>query len=99
MKCTTSQEYKWALGTSPGATDIMNLTSNGQDIVGVNDQLEGILKHNQSYYATITCENGAGLVSNYTDTKGRYSMQTIKVVEIKDYYTLLYNHLFTFAIV
>lgn len=63
-------EYKWALGTSPGATDVMNYTSTGQSIMGVNSQLEGILQHDQTYYATITCENGAGLISTYNDTKG-----------------------------
>lgn len=49
----------------------MNYTSTGQGIVGVNSKLEGILQHDQTYYATITCENGAGLISTYQDTKGR----------------------------
>lgn len=49
----------------------MNYTSTGQGIVGVNSELEGILQHDQTYYATITCENGAGLISSYQDTKGR----------------------------
>lgn len=50
---------------------MMNYTSTGQGIVGVNSDLEGILQHDQTYYATITCENGAGLISTYQDTKGR----------------------------
>lgn len=50
---------------------MMNYTSTGQGIVGVNSELEGILQHDQTYYATIMCENGAGLTSTYQDTKGR----------------------------
>ena len=77
------QEYRWALGTTPGATDVMNFTSTGQGIVGKNDQLEGVLQHDQTYFATITCENGAGLISTYTDTKGRhmYQMEITPVIK------------------
>ncbi|XP_062596534.1 uncharacterized protein LOC134257978, partial [Saccostrea cucullata] len=63
-------EYTWAIGTTPGSTDIQNFTSTGQNVVGINDQLGGILEHDQTYYATITCTNGAGHTTVFTDTRG-----------------------------
>uniref|UniRef100_K1PPK2 Protocadherin Fat 4 n=1 Tax=Magallana gigas TaxID=29159 RepID=K1PPK2_MAGGI len=63
-------ENFWAIGTSPGATDIQNFTSTGQSIAGINNKLEGILEHDQTYYASFICSNGAGLNTTYIDTGG-----------------------------
>lgn len=64
------KENFWAIGTSPGATDIQNYTSTGQSIAGINNRLRGILEHNKTYYASFICSNGAGLNTTYIDTRG-----------------------------
>ncbi|XP_062589554.1 uncharacterized protein LOC134251189, partial [Saccostrea cucullata] len=63
-------ENFWAIGTTPGETDIQNFTSTGQNITGVNSKLGGVLKDNQTYYASFTCTNGAGLNATFIDTGG-----------------------------
>ena len=55
-------EYTWAIGSSPGATDIQDFKSVGLDEIAANDQLGGIIQDNHTYYATLTARNGAGLV-------------------------------------
>lgn len=64
------QENFWAIGTSPGATDIQNYTSTGQSIIGINKRLGGVLEHNKTYYASFICSNGAGLNTTYIDAGG-----------------------------
>lgn len=66
------KENFWAIGTSPGATDIQNFTSTGQNVAGINSGLGGILEHDQAYYASFICSNGAGLNTTYVDTGGKY---------------------------
>ena len=64
------QENFWAIGTSPGATDVQNFTSIGLNVAGINNKLDGILQNDQTYYASFVCSNGAGLNTSYIDTKG-----------------------------
>ncbi|XP_035698714.1 uncharacterized protein LOC118431579 [Branchiostoma floridae] len=60
-------ECQWAVGTSPGETDIQNFTSVGPDQNLVySDKLEGKLSNKQTYYVTVRLVNGAGLVSEKT---------------------------------
>ncbi|XP_019642103.1 PREDICTED: uncharacterized protein LOC109483513 [Branchiostoma belcheri] len=62
-------ECQWAVGTSPGQTDVQNFTSVGpeQNLV-YNNKLEGKLSNRQTYYVTVRLVNGAGLVSEKTTT-------------------------------
>ncbi|XP_019624877.1 PREDICTED: uncharacterized protein LOC109470382 isoform X2 [Branchiostoma belcheri] len=60
-------ECQWAVGTSPGQTDVQNFTSVGPDQNLVyNDKLDGKLSNKQTYYVTVRLVNGAGLVSEET---------------------------------
>ncbi|XP_078658229.1 uncharacterized protein LOC144903712 [Branchiostoma floridae x Branchiostoma belcheri] len=62
-------ECQWAVGTSPGQTDVQNFTSVGPDQNLVyNSRLEGKLSNRQTYYVTVRLVNGAGLVSEKTTT-------------------------------
>ncbi|KAK3609657.1 hypothetical protein CHS0354_035942 [Potamilus streckersoni] len=63
-------EYQWALGLTVGGEELQNFTSTGRQPVGTNDQLEGILEHNVTYYASIRCRNGANMETQWNDTKG-----------------------------
>ncbi|KAI8519526.1 hypothetical protein Bbelb_027830 [Branchiostoma belcheri] len=60
-------ECQWAVGTSPGQTDVQNFTSVGPDQNLVyNDKLDGNLSNKHTYYVTVRLVNGAGLVSEET---------------------------------
>ncbi|XP_066298079.1 uncharacterized protein [Branchiostoma lanceolatum] len=60
-------ECQWAVGTSPGDTDVQNFTSVGPDKNLVySEKLEGKLINRQTYYVTVRLVNGAGLVSEKT---------------------------------
>ncbi|XP_078658230.1 uncharacterized protein LOC144903713 [Branchiostoma floridae x Branchiostoma belcheri] len=62
-------ECQWAVGTSPGQTDVQNFTSVGPDQnLAYNDNLNGKLSNRQTYYVTVRLVNGAGLVSEKTTT-------------------------------
>ncbi|KAK3104702.1 hypothetical protein FSP39_008103 [Pinctada imbricata] len=73
-KCNDNEsgiiDYTWAIGSTPGAEDIQNYTSVGQNIVGVNSRLEGVLEHNTTYFVSVVCTNGAGLTAQYMDQQG-----------------------------
>ncbi|XP_035697946.1 uncharacterized protein LOC118431004 isoform X1 [Branchiostoma floridae] len=56
-------EYFWAIGTSPGGTDVQPFRSNGLKVLAVNSDLEGHLLHGSTYYVTLRAVNGAGLQS------------------------------------
>ncbi|XP_078575700.1 uncharacterized protein LOC144861602 [Branchiostoma floridae x Branchiostoma japonicum] len=60
-------ECQWAVGTSPGDTDIKNFTSVGPDQHLLHSEdLGGELINKQTYYVTVRLVNGAGLVSEKT---------------------------------
>ncbi|XP_053400990.1 uncharacterized protein LOC123541000 [Mercenaria mercenaria] len=63
-------EYKWAIGTEVGLEDIQSYTSTGTFSTGTNNNLEGQLKHNSSYYVSVKCTNAAGLTTVWEDKKG-----------------------------
>ena len=62
-------EYRYAIGTSPGATDVLPMTSNGNSTSVTHTGLS--LTHNQLYYFTIEAENAAGLTSNTMISDGQ----------------------------
>ncbi|MBI2930505.1 MAG: hypothetical protein HYY16_02545, partial [Planctomycetes bacterium] len=53
--------YEWAIGTSPGATDIQPFVSVGTVTSGANGSLS--LAAGLTYYVTVRATNGSGLVS------------------------------------
>ena len=55
--------YQWAIGTTPGSTDIQEFSDLGAAQFGINGKLEGILQDNHTYYATLRAINGAGLTT------------------------------------
>ena len=61
-------EYLWAIGSSPGNTDIQPFVSVGKQTFASNDKLEGKLENNQTYYATVKALNEADLVGIRTST-------------------------------
>ncbi|XP_053401006.1 uncharacterized protein LOC123523226 isoform X2 [Mercenaria mercenaria] len=63
-------EYEWAIGTAVGYEDIQPYTSTGTVSTGTNNELEGQLKHNSTYYVSIKCTNMAGLTTIWKDKKG-----------------------------
>ena len=61
-------EYWYALGTSPGATDIVNWTNNGAN---TNLTVSGLSLNNGSiYYFSVKSKNGADLWSNIGTSDG-----------------------------
>lgn len=58
--------YEWAIGSSPFQDDVQSRTSVGMETSGINNNLNGVLKENTTYYVTVFATNGAGLVSNAT---------------------------------
>ncbi len=61
-------EYWYALGTSPGATDIVNWTNNGANTTVTVSGLN--LNNGSTYYFSVKSKNGAGLWSNVTSSDG-----------------------------
>ncbi len=61
-------EYWYALGTSQGATDIVNWTNNSSNI---NVTINGLsLNNGVIYYFSVKSKNGAGLWSNVSSSDG-----------------------------
>ncbi|XP_033121447.1 uncharacterized protein LOC117120538 [Anneissia japonica] len=54
-------EYYWAIGTTPGGTELQNFVYVGNVKEGTNRNLEGHLHNRESYYVTVKAVNGAGL--------------------------------------
>ena len=65
------KEYQWAIGTTPGGTDIQDFISTGGNPSGINSHLEGILKTKTRYYMSLRCINEAGLTALYIDETGK----------------------------
>ncbi len=60
--------YWYAIGTTPGNTNIVNWTNNGNSTNTTHTGLS--LNYGTTYYFTVKCENGAGLFSNITSSDG-----------------------------
>ena len=63
--CFSFQSYHWAIGTSPGSTDIQNFEFVGLNQTNKNSNLEGRLFNNKTYFVTVIARNGAGLETTY----------------------------------
>ncbi|XP_076085507.1 uncharacterized protein LOC143056307 [Mytilus galloprovincialis] len=63
-------ENWWAIGATVGGQELQEFESIGTNQTAINMTFEGILQHNTSYFVSLICENGAGHVVSYNDTKG-----------------------------
>lgn len=61
--------YWYAIGTSPGLTDVVNWTDNWFDTLVTHTGLG--LTYGTTYYFTVRAENGAGLLSNGVSSNGQ----------------------------
>lgn len=60
-------ECRWAIGTSPGATDLQSYVATSSNISSVN--LSSTVTHGTTAYSTVLCTNGAGLqLTAYSDS-------------------------------
>ncbi|KAK3612515.1 hypothetical protein CHS0354_024486 [Potamilus streckersoni] len=64
------EEYHWAIGTTPGGSELQSFVSTGINPTGINSNLSGILEHNTTYYVSVKCRNQAGITTVWNDTKG-----------------------------
>ncbi|XP_046574117.1 uncharacterized protein LOC124282192 [Haliotis rubra] len=73
-KCNDNQSgimnYEWAIGTAPGGKELQTFVSTREYPGSVNSGLGGLLEHNKTYYVTVRCTNGGGLVTTYADPRG-----------------------------
>lgn len=60
----------WAIGETPGGEEVQSFQSIGHNMTALNSSLEGILKHNHTYYVSIICINGGGSAAHWNDTTG-----------------------------
>ena len=63
------ESYWYSIGTSPGATDVLNWTDNWFDTLFTHTGLS--LIYGTTYYVNIKVENGAGLFSNVVSSNGQ----------------------------
>ena len=58
----------WAIGTTPGGTDIQPYMETDQENFAMNNTLEGVLLDKTKYYVSLKATNTAGLnVVNITE--------------------------------
>ena len=82
-------EYTWAIGTSPGATDVMNHTTVGTATYAISDRLLGLLTHNVTYYVTVVAVNGAGLTTVSTSRGVTYIATELNATELEQFVLVL----------
>ncbi|XP_048258679.1 uncharacterized protein LOC124137747 [Haliotis rufescens] len=73
-KCNDNESeivnYDWAIGRTPGGQELQTFVSAGENPTSTNSGLVGLLEHNTTYYVTVRCTNGGGLVTTYADPRG-----------------------------
>ena len=72
-------EYKVAIGTSVGGTDVLGWTNNGTN-TSFSNTLPA-LNYGQVYYITVTAKNGAGLTHTTSSNGQRYVLNTLSLEE------------------
>lgn len=87
-------KYWYSIGTSPGATNVLNWTSNWGSTAVSSKSLA--LTHNTTYYVNVQAENGAGLLSNIVSSNGQKVDTTcvisgIETIELKNGVTVYPN--------
>ena len=74
---TQIQKFLWAIGTIPLGTDVQDYVDVGMTDFVLNENLEGILENNKTYYVTVQAINSAGLVS-YKSSEGTLLIFLVK---------------------
>jgi spore germination protein YaaH len=77
-------EYWYAIGTGPGATDVVNWTNNNLSTTVTRSGLS--LIPGQSYFFSIRVRNGAGLLSNETVSDGQLVVLTTGIENFTNTY-------------
>ncbi|VDI71255.1 Hypothetical predicted protein, partial [Mytilus galloprovincialis] len=84
-RCTDDEsqvkENFWAIGKTPGGTELQEFQSVGLNVTGINSSFEGILQHNHTYYVSIICVNGGGKPTQWNDTYGVVPLLEIPQVD------------------
>jgi spore germination protein YaaH len=90
-------KYWYAIGTTAGATDVVNWTNNGLNTSVTSTGLALLL--NQQYYFSVKSEDGAGLQSPVYSTNGQIVLQASTAVDelSLDYRLQVYPNPFTNA--
>ena len=70
--------YWYAIGTSPGSSDILNFTDNWFNLTATDTNLSSVV--GQNYYYSVKAENGAGLLSPIFSSNG----QMVEITSIND---------------
>lgn len=66
-------ETWWAIGSTPGGTDVQPFVKISTDMFVSNSSLEGLLLENHTYYVALMCINGAGLkTTNISQGESKY---------------------------
>jgi len=72
--------YWYAVGTSPGDTNILSWTNNGNNLSVTHTGLN--LLHDTIYYVSVKAENGAGFFSNISSSNGQKAIITAAVMAL-----------------
>ncbi len=92
-------KYWYAIGTSPGTTDILNWTDN-LNTLSFSKSLS--LNYNQTYYVSVKSENGAGLFSNIITSDGVLILnQSVNIEKFKkeNYFSIYPNPAHDFIVI
>lgn len=71
--------YWYAIGTTPGDSDVVSWTNIGMNTSITHNTLS--LTNGQVYYFAVRAENGAGLISNITSSDGQVALITTSLEE------------------
>lgn len=74
--------YKYAIGSSPGATDVVSWTDNGMNTAVTHTGLS--LVPDQLYYFSVQSEDGAGLLSAINSSDGQLIPLATGIIETTD---------------
>lgn len=83
-------EKRWAIGSSPGATDIQEYRTAGFEMVLYNYELDGLLEDGHTYYVAVVAVNLAKMeTSAVSHGKAIYKLNVCFVIV----YTMLWPDL------
>ncbi len=80
-------KYWYSIGTTAGATDVLNWTNNNLNTGITQNGLS--LTSNQLYYMNVRSENGAGILSSISSSDGQLVLTPTSVAEINESLNIL----------
>ncbi|MBL7888452.1 MAG: T9SS type A sorting domain-containing protein [Bacteroidia bacterium] len=80
-------KYWYSIGTTAGATDVLNWTNNNLNTSITQNGLS--LSSNQLYYINVRSENGAGILSSISSSDGQLVLTPTSVAEINESLNIL----------